>query len=42
MLDARLFDGASVALKPGGTLTIVTDNAWCGRTRRQCPKPNPP
>ena len=31
MLDVRLFDAAAVALKPGGTLTIVTDNAWCAR-----------
>ena len=28
MLDTRLFDAAAAALRPGGTLTIVTDNAW--------------
>jgi len=28
MLDDRLFTAAAAALKPGGTLTIVTDNVW--------------
>ena len=28
MLDTRLFDAAAAALRPGGTFTIVTDNAW--------------
>ena len=28
MLDRRLFDAAAAALRPGGTFTIVTDNAW--------------
>ena len=26
--DERMLNGASVALSPGGTLTIVSDNAW--------------
>ena len=28
MLTPRLFDAAAAALRPGGTFTIVTDNAW--------------
>ena len=28
MLDRRLFDAAAAVLRPGGTFTIVTDNAW--------------
>ena len=29
MLTPRLFTAAAAALKPGGRLTIVTDNLWC-------------
>ena len=28
MLNDRLFTAAATALQPGGTLTIVVDNAW--------------